>query len=80
MIFFKKFLKMLFFVTAINFIAMIPVTISGIGVREGGFVLLFSAYMTKEAALSLSLTYYITSVAVSIIGAFLILIGKSEIR
>ena len=74
------FLKMLFFVTAINFIAMIPVTISGIGVREGGFVLLFSAYMTKEAALSLSLTYYITSVAVSIIGAFLILIGKSEIR
>lgn len=74
------FLIMLFYVTAINFIAMIPVTISGIGVREGGFVLLFSSYMTKEAALSLSLIYYLTGVVISIIGAFLILTGKSEIR
>jgi hypothetical protein len=74
------FIKMLFFVTAINFIAMIPITVSGIGVREGGFVVLFSVYMTKEAALSLSLLYYLSSVAVSLIGGLLLLVGKSGIR
>ena len=74
------FIKMLFFVTAINFIAMIPITVSGIGVREGGFVILFSLYMTKEAALSLSLLYYLSGVVVSLIGGLLILIGKSGIK
>ncbi len=72
------FSKMLFFVTAINFLAMIPITISGLGVREGAFILLFSNYMPQEAALSLSVLYYLTGVVVSLLGALFILFGGVE--
>ncbi|HOP32356.1 MAG TPA: lysylphosphatidylglycerol synthase transmembrane domain-containing protein [Candidatus Hydrothermia bacterium] len=62
----------------INFVMMIPVTISGLGLREGAFVLLYGDLIGKEKALILSLMYYFTSLALSIVGYILFLIDKPE--
>jgi len=73
------FLKTIVYVSLINLIAMVPITVSGIGVREGGFVLLFSGIIAKESAFALSFLYYLTSVLVSLIGGILLLVGKEKI-
>lgn len=70
----------LVYVTTINFLAMIPVTLSGIGIREGGFVLFFTPFIGKEASLTLSILYYLTGVLVSFIGGGILLLGKEKIR
>ena len=66
------------FVPFINFIIMIPVTISGFGIREGGFVFLFKNYIGKEAAIASSLLYYFSVFIVSIIGGLLLLRFKTK--
>ena len=70
------FYKFLFFVPLINMIAMIPVTISGLGLREGGFVALFSTGLTREGAILTSLLYYFSSLITSLAGGIILLIGK----
>jgi hypothetical protein len=72
--------KLLLYVSAINFLSMIPVTISGIGVREGGFVLFFHGVLSQEEALALSVLYFLSSVAVSLVGGGLIATGRDTIR
>ncbi len=67
------FLRTVLFVPLINFISMIPVTVSGFGMREGGFVFLFSKYIGKEAAMATSLLYFISIFCVSIIGAIMLI-------
>jgi hypothetical protein len=62
----------------INFVMMIPITISGIGLREGAFVLLYGDLIGKEKALILSLLYYFTSIVLSLAGWILFLFDKSE--
>ncbi len=62
----------------INFIMMIPVTISGLGLREGAFIILYGELIGNEKALILSLLYYFTSVIISIAGWILFLFDKPE--
>lgn len=62
------YLESLFFISIINLLAMIPVTISGIGLREGGFVALFHGLLPPETAFVISLLYFGTSVINSLIG------------
>jgi uncharacterized protein (TIRG00374 family) len=62
----------------INFVMMIPITISGLGLREGAFIILYGDLIGKEKALLLSLLYYLTSVIISLIGWVLFLFDKPE--
>jgi len=62
----------------INFVMMIPVTISGLGLREGAFIILYGDLIGKEKALLLSLLNYLTSVIISLIGWVLLLFDKPE--
>ncbi len=62
----------------INFVMMIPVTISGLGLREGAFIIIYGDLIGKEKALLLSLLYYLTSVIISLIGWVLFLFDKPE--
>lgn len=71
-------IRCVLFIPFINFITMIPVTISGFGLREGGFVLLFESNIGKEAAIASSLLYYFSIFAVSILGGILLLRFKSK--
>jgi hypothetical protein len=74
------FVSTIVYVTAINFLAMIPVTLSGLGIREGGFVLFFAPFIGKEGSLILSILYYLTGVTVSLLGGGILLLGKEKIR
>ena len=69
-------LRGLFYVPLINFLAMIPVTIAGLGLREGGFVYFFKSFISTESALLLSLLYYIASIVISVPGFLLFLLDK----
>ena len=66
-------------VSAINFLSMIPVSISGLGVREGGFVIFFQGILSQEQALALSVLYFLSSVIVSLSGGVLLSIGRDRI-
>ncbi len=64
-----------FFVAIINVLAMIPVTISGFGLREGGFVAFFGNLVGAERALALSLLFFGASLITSLLGALILLFG-----
>ncbi|MBI5234547.1 MAG: flippase-like domain-containing protein [Deltaproteobacteria bacterium] len=50
--------------------SMLPISVSGLGIREGVFVFLFTkAGATEEQALSLSLIFFFIAVFISLIGA-----------
>ncbi len=52
----------IFLVPLINALNFVPITISGIGIREAGFYVLFSYYLSPEKAVSLSFLYFLTGV------------------
>ncbi|HBG46957.1 MAG TPA: hypothetical protein DDW94_08205 [Deltaproteobacteria bacterium] len=57
------------FIPLTTVISMLPISLSGIGIREGAFIYLFAmAGATKEEAIALSLLWFATSVLVSMIG------------
>jgi uncharacterized protein (TIRG00374 family) len=57
------------FIPLTTAISMLPISLSGLGIREGAFVFLFAmAGATKEQALTLSLMWFAIGVIVSIIG------------
>lgn len=57
------------FIPLTTAISMLPISLSGLGIREGAFVFLFSmAGATKEQALTLSLMWFGVGVIVSVIG------------
>ncbi|CAG0982416.1 hypothetical protein ANRL2_02546 [Anaerolineae bacterium] len=59
------------FIPLTTAISMLPISLSGLGIREGAFVFLFAmAGATKEQALTLSLMWFAVGVIVSIIGGF----------
>lgn len=68
------------YVSLINALTMIPVTVGGLGIREGGFVAAFSRSMSREAAFASSLLYYAVSVLAALPGAFLWLLERDRIR
>ncbi|MFQ5428327.1 MAG: YbhN family protein [Thermodesulfobacteriota bacterium] len=58
-----------FFIPIATVITMLPISVGGLGIREGAFVYLFTMVgATKAQALSLSLIWYAVMVAVSMIG------------
>lgn len=63
------FLSLLIYLPLIILIAMIPISISGLGVREGAFVLFFGFIGVKpDAAAAISLSWFISASAGSLIG------------
>lgn len=68
-------------IPVIALISMVPITIGGLGVREGGYVLFFArAGLTSAQAISLSLFFFIIGVAGSLIGGVLFPVLKAERR
>jgi uncharacterized protein (TIRG00374 family) len=62
----------LVFVPIISFLLTLPVSLSGLGVREGGYVLLFGqAGVPSSLAFALSLCVYATAVTIGLIGGLL---------
>ncbi len=62
----------LIFIPIISFLLTLPVSLSGIGVREGGYVLLFGqAGVPSSLAFALSLCVYASAVATGLIGGLL---------
>ncbi|MEN3045662.1 MAG: lysylphosphatidylglycerol synthase transmembrane domain-containing protein [Candidatus Hydrothermales bacterium] len=52
----------IFIIPLINALNLIPLTISGLGVREAGFYILFSKYFSPESSVSISLLYFLSGV------------------
>ena len=67
------------YVSLINALTMIPVTVGGLGIREGGFVAAFQG-LPREVAFTGSLLYYGVSVLAALPGAVLWLLEKDRIR
>ncbi len=62
----------LVFIPIISFLLILPVSLSGIGVREGGYVLLFAqAGVPNSLALAMSLCVYAITVATGLLGGLL---------
>lgn len=60
------------FVPIISFLLALPVSLSGLGVREGGYVLLFGqAGVPSSLALAMSLSVYAITVATGLVGGVL---------
>ncbi len=58
-----------FFIPLATVFSMVPISVGGLGLREGAFVYLFTMVgATKEQAISLSLIWYAVMVGVSMIG------------
>ena len=68
------------YVPAINLIMAIPVSVGGIGLREGGFVVFFSEFskvMPREAALTLGILYGISALIVTLLGAYFLIHSRN---
>lgn len=60
-------------------VAMIPISINGLGLREGAFVVLFvSIGMSKEAAIAISVLFLAQAMLQGLIGGVLFLINRRE--
>ncbi|MDZ7291261.1 MAG: flippase-like domain-containing protein [candidate division KSB1 bacterium] len=69
------------YVPLITAIAVLPISVLGIGIREGAFVFfLTQAGVLKAQALSLSLLLFSQSLLMAVIGGIWYLFDKSEIR
>lgn len=65
----------LLFVPLISVTLLLPISISGLGVREGAYVLLFGqAGVAAPLALAMSLTFYALNVAIGLIGGVIYVI------
>jgi uncharacterized protein (TIRG00374 family) len=64
----------LIFVPIISSLLALPISISGFGVREGGYVLLFGqAGVASDQAVAMSLLFYLLGVLTGVVGAILYL-------
>jgi len=66
------FVKTVVYTPLVNLITMLPVTIGGVGLREGGFMYLLSYAVGKEGAVSISLLYYLGNIVASSPGVLFI--------
>lgn len=74
-----SFLPILLFIPFIVTVSMIPISISGLGVREGAFVILFGkAGVRPEAAITLSLLWFFSVVVGSLPGLFFYILNKNR--
>lgn len=73
-------LDLLIFMPLIILIASIPISISGLGLREGAFVLLFSkAGIPRETAIAISFGWYLTTLVASLPGFIFYLYNKTDV-
>jgi len=70
------------FVPILSTVLLVPITIGGLGVREGGYVLLFGqAGVPQDQALALSLLTYAMALVSGIIGGVLyVIVGALRLR
>ena len=62
----------LLFIPLISFLLVLPISLSGLGIREGGYVYLFAqAGVSAPLALAMSLLFYALNVATGLIGGVL---------
>jgi uncharacterized protein (TIRG00374 family) len=62
-------------------VSMIPISINGLGVREGTLVFLFASMgMPKEIALAISILYFLQIVALGMIGGIFFLVEKKDLK
>ena len=74
------YLHCLLFVPVIGLISSLPVTIGGIGLREAGYILLFTQVgVTKEHALGISLIFFLLLFGWAIVGAILSVVPMEKI-
>lgn len=67
------------FIPLINIITLVPVSVSGVGIREGAFVYLFGLTGLKtEESITISLVWFITVAAVNMVGGLFYLTLGSE--
>jgi len=74
-----KLIDEIIYVPFISIISMIPITINGLGLREWAYINFFRL-TTKEEIVSLSLTFFLVSVLYSIVGGFLFIFDKQNIK
>lgn len=71
----------LFAVPLVSLAAMLPVTFSGLGVREGAWLLLLTPFGLSGAdAVTFSLLYFLAFVAVGVVGGITFVMGGTELR
>lgn len=68
------------YVSLINALTMIPITIGGLGVREGGFVAAFAPMVGEEVAFAASLLYYAIGILGALPGGILWMLQKDTLR
>ncbi|MFH0879428.1 MAG: lysylphosphatidylglycerol synthase transmembrane domain-containing protein [Lentisphaerota bacterium] len=69
------------FVPMISLIEMLPVTIFGLGLRDGAYVFFFNEVgMLKEDALSIALLYVIITISYSMIGGILLFLRMGQAK
>jgi len=67
-------LDMLYFIPLLNIVSLLPITVGGLGLKEGAFVIFFSAIgITKENALAIALLNRSVLITLSLIGGLLFL-------
>lgn len=72
-----KFIYFLMLLPIVWIISMIPISINGLGVREGAFILLFTKIgMTKEMAMAISILVLLQAVAQGVIGGILFILRR----
>ncbi len=70
------FIKTVVYTSLVNLITMIPISIGGIGIREGGFVYLMGHYVGYEGAVLISVLYYLANIIASSPGLLFIWTAK----
>lgn len=71
----------LIFIPIITVISMIPISLSGFGVREYSFFYLFSSFgISKEKSVGLSLMWFFTMIITGLIGMFFYILKKEEYK
>lgn len=69
-----NYIEVMLITSAINFITMLPISFSGIGVREGGFIFFLADKVGIEGAVALSILYYFSGIfAYTPLGALVLL-------
>ena len=66
------FMSFVWVFSLVNLIMMVPITISGFGIREGGFIYFLGLFgISTPVALYISLSYFIITLSSSILGGLI---------
>jgi len=68
----------LIYVTIISFVTLIPISISGFGIRENAFLYFFSSVATREQSLALPILGYILMLIVNSFGGLIFVVDKTS--